>query len=164
MAPTERTVTIILPTRRNIFIANMIHHFFRMCQLSCRHAITLWKFKRYVVFSGPDGCPADTRKTNRRFDLWQIQSADYPADTRKSIPDQEMWQSDLFAPRGGVRARLACDVFRAVEDPRLSTKSPFAHCRGALLGSDEWRHTVTSIFNHARKLPFCAIFWRSFVE
>jgi hypothetical protein len=67
------------------------------------------------------------RNTNRRFDLWQIQSSDYPADMRKSIPNQEMWRSDLFAPRGGVCARLARDVFRAVDDSRLSTKSPFAH-------------------------------------
>jgi hypothetical protein len=45
------------------------------------------------------------RNTNRRFDLWQIQSSDYPADMRKSIPDQEMWPNDLFAPRGGACAR-----------------------------------------------------------
>jgi hypothetical protein len=70
-----------------------------------------------------------------------------------------------FLRRGVESARLARDVFRAVEDLRLSTKSPFVHCRGALLGSDEWRHTVTYIiFNHAQMLLFCAIFWRSFVE
>jgi hypothetical protein len=51
------------------------------------------------------------RNTNRRFDLWKIQSSDCPADMRKSIPDLEMWQSELFAPRGGACARLARDVF-----------------------------------------------------
>ena len=56
------------------------------------------------------------RNTNRRFDLWQIQSSDYPADMRKSVPDQEMWASDLFAPRDGACARFARDVLRAVED------------------------------------------------
>jgi hypothetical protein len=60
---------------------------------------------RYGVFFGPDGYPTDMRNTNRRFDLWQIQSSDYPADMRKSIPDQEMWPSDLFAPRDGACAR-----------------------------------------------------------
>jgi hypothetical protein len=35
---------------------------------------------------------------------------DYPADTRKSLPDQEMWPSDFFAPRGGVCARLAREI------------------------------------------------------
>ena len=90
---------------------NRIRHFFWICGLFCRHAITLWQIKRYVVFAGPDGYPADTRKTNSIFDLWQIRSSDYPADTRKSIPDQEMWPSDLLAPRGGACARLAGDVF-----------------------------------------------------
>ena len=57
------------------------------------------------------------RNTNSRFDLWRIQSSDYPADMRKSIPDQEMWPNDLFAPRGGACARLARDVFRAAGKP-----------------------------------------------
>jgi hypothetical protein len=47
--------------------------------------------------------------------------ADYRTDTRKSIRDQEMWQSDLFAPKGGACARLTRDVFRALENSRLST-------------------------------------------
>jgi hypothetical protein len=60
------------------------------------------------------------RNTNRCFDLWQIRSSDYPADMRKSIPDQEMWQSDLFAPRCGAGARLARHVFRAVKALELN--------------------------------------------
>jgi hypothetical protein len=60
--------------------------------------------------------------TLRSMDSVEISlCTDYPADTRKSIPDQEMWPSDFFAPRGGACARLARDVFRAVENSRLST-------------------------------------------
>jgi hypothetical protein len=60
---------------------------------------------RYGVFYGPDGYPTDMRNTNRCFDLWQIQSSDYPADMRKSVSGQEMWLNDLFAPRDGACAR-----------------------------------------------------------
>jgi hypothetical protein len=115
----EHPVTIILPTRYNIIIYNELCYFFRLCRLSYRHAITFWYITRYGVFSGPDGYPTDTRNTNNHFDLWQIQSSDYPADMRKSIPEQEMWQTDLFAPRGRACARLARDVFRAVDDSRI---------------------------------------------
>jgi hypothetical protein len=125
-------VAIIQSTRRNILISNAIRHFFRMCRLFSRHAITLWKFKRYVIFSGCANYSVDTRKSKWRFDLWQIQSSDYSVDTRKSIPDQELWPSGVFAPRGGACARLARGVFRAVEDSRLRAKSPFARRKDAL--------------------------------
>ena len=96
---------IILPTCYNIFIYNELRCFFRLCRLSHRHAITLWRVMRYGVFSGPDGYPTDMRNTNRRFDLWQIPSSDYPADMRKSIRDKEIWPSARFPMRGGACAR-----------------------------------------------------------
>ena len=74
-----------------------------MCRLVSRHAITLWQFKRYVIFSGCADYSADMRKTKRGFDLRRIQNSDYSADTRKSIRAQEMWLSDVFAPTGGAR-------------------------------------------------------------
>jgi hypothetical protein len=50
---------------------------------------------RYGVFCGSDGYPTDMRNTNRRLDLWQIQSSDYPADMRNLIWHKEMWLSAL---------------------------------------------------------------------
>ena len=111
----RKALSIILPTCYNFFKYNELRCFFRLCRLSYRHAITLWYITRYVVFFGPDGYPTDMRNTNRCFDLWQIQSSDYPADMRKSVPDQEMWLSDLFAPRVWS-ARAARTSFPAFPD------------------------------------------------
>jgi hypothetical protein len=48
----------------------------------------------------------DGFSTHRSTDSVEISFCiDYPADMRKSIPDQEMWPSDLFAPRDGACAR-----------------------------------------------------------
>jgi hypothetical protein len=88
-----------------------------MYRLVSRHALTLWQFKRYVIFSGCADLSADTRKAKRGFDLRRIQNSDYSADTRKSILDQEMWPNDLFASRDGACARLARDVFGPSKTP-----------------------------------------------
>ena len=65
---------------------------------------------RYGVFFGPDGYPTDMRNTNRRFDLWQIQSSDYPADMRKMNVYNGLRQTPIVATRaGGVCARPAAD-------------------------------------------------------
>ena len=106
---------------------------------------------RYGVFSGPDGYPTDMRNTNKRFDLWQIQSSDYPADMRKSILVQEMRPSGLF----GQRPRVCACVQSVVSQDSarfgqrgngrkggLLLKAIFALGRVALGSTASWLHTT----------------------
>jgi hypothetical protein len=102
---------IIQSTRCNILMYNEIRCFFRICQLLSRHAVTSCYIIRYGVFSGRADYSVDMRNIFDSLALWQIQYSDYSVDMRKSIPEQEMWPSDFFAPRGGACARLARDVF-----------------------------------------------------
>ena len=135
---------------------NELRCFFRLCGLSYRHAITLWYIMRYGNFSGPDGYPTDMRNTNRRFDLWQIQSSDYPADMRKSIPDQEMWPSYLFAPRGGACARLVRDLFSSSRNLQVKHKVAFRSLKGCTFAERRMAIHRRLILNHAPKSgDFC---------
>jgi hypothetical protein len=88
----------------------MIYHemrrFFRICQLSYRHAITSWYFTRYGVFSGYADYLTDMRNTNDGIDLWPIQISDYPADMRKSNGNNDLGQTPVLATWvRAVRAR-----------------------------------------------------------
>jgi hypothetical protein len=95
-------VAIIQSTFRNIFISNAIRHFFRIFRLYSRHAITLWQIKSYGVFSGPGDYSVDMRKTKRRFDLWQIQNADYRDDTRNSSAHNGLRRKPIRVLRHGA--------------------------------------------------------------
>jgi hypothetical protein len=64
--------------------------------------------KQASIHVGVSHCidyPTGMRNTNNSYDLWKIQSSDYPADMWKSIRDKEIWPSALFAMRGGACAR-----------------------------------------------------------
>jgi hypothetical protein len=87
-----------------------MRHFFRIRRLSCRHAITLYYIKRYVIFSEFDDYPTDMRNTNSGNMLRQMRRSGCRADMRKMNVYNGLRQTPIVATRtGGVRARPATD-------------------------------------------------------
>jgi hypothetical protein len=116
-----------------------IRQFFRMCRLFSRHAVTLWQFKRYVIFSGCADYSVDMRNIFDSLALWQIQYSDFADDMRKSNLENELCQSSIFGNVGWpVRARR-----RRIAIVEMGPFGPFSRlCRPTITTLQEMDENV----------------------
>jgi hypothetical protein len=122
----RKALSIVLPTRHNSLIHNEIRQFSGICRLSCRHAVRYCESRRYIVFSGYDGYPTDTRNANSSIVLWQMRSSDYPADTRKSNVCKHLWPKRILDGPGRACARGLVAGWKTITVLGDSIRSPRA--------------------------------------